>query len=98
MRRGDVDKDRRYFRSETRLFNLNGSWYFATREEDQGPFPRRELAEVEALRYADERLALCGFQESREAERATHSHGPSLSILPLDETVPDRHTLALELD
>ncbi len=86
MRRGDTQSHRNYFRSVARVFNLNGSWYFATRERDQGPFSNRELAEVEARRYADELLAFRGFQASREAERAAQSNrSQSLSILPLEE-------------
>ncbi|MFB3105982.1 MAG: DUF6316 family protein, partial [Pseudomonadales bacterium] len=45
MRRGDPsDNGRSYFRSCTRIFNLNGAWYFSTREEPQGPFARKEIA------------------------------------------------------
>ena len=99
MRRGDTDSARRYFRSVTRVFNLNGTWYFATREGDQGPFIHRELADVEAGRYADERLTLCGFQESREAHHMAHGDSSgNLSILPKEETVPLRIRLAVETD
>jgi hypothetical protein len=99
MRRGDTDSARRYFRSATRVFNLNGTWYFATREGDQGPFIHRELADVEAGRYADERLTLCGFQESREAGHLGASDSSrNLSILPKEETVPLSIRLAMEAD
>jgi len=89
MRRSDVESDKKYFRSETRVFNLNGLWHFATREGDQGPFVSRKVAEQEALRYANERLALCSFQESREAEHVIQrvpqrSAGSGLAILPLE--------------
>ena len=85
MRRGDLDSERRYFRSETRVLNLNGSWYFATREGDQGPFFSRDLAETEALRYAHERSSLEHFQQSRETRPAAKGPvAPALSILPLD--------------
>jgi hypothetical protein len=99
MRRGDTDSARRYFRSSTRVFNLNGTWYFATREGDEGPFIHRELADMEAGRYADERLTLCGFQESREAGHlAASDSSRNLSILPKEETVPLSIRLAMEAD
>lgn len=99
MRQGELDNARKYFRSQTRVFNLNGSWYFATREGDKGPFSTRQLAEVEALRYADENLALCGFQESREAERGLpRDVGQRLTIVPIEESAPRRHDLTLEPD
>ena len=103
MRRSDVESDKRYFRSETRVFNLNGLWHFATREGDQGPFSSRELAEKEAHRYADDWQVLCGFQESREAGNVGQRNATiGLSILPLEgkseETARVRWNLALESD
>jgi len=99
MRQGDSDKNRNYFRSETRAFNLNGSWYFATREGDQGPFPNRDLAEAEALRYANERLSLSGFQASREAERkAPRVTGQRWSIMPMEKTAPLSEILTFDTD
>jgi hypothetical protein len=78
---------------------MNGSWYFATREGDQGPFFNRQSADVEALRYTDERVILCGFQESRDAGRMIQrSIRQNLSILPKDETAPHHATVALESD
>ena len=98
MRRGDLDSDRRYFRSETRVLNLNGSWYFATREGDQGPYFNRVLAESEAVRYAYERESLCGFQASREAGHVARPGARrNLSIVPMEETAP-LAILALESD
>ena len=35
------------YRAASRCFQMNGKWYFATREGiDVGPFPSREAAEV----------------------------------------------------
>ena len=99
MRRGDTDSERNYFRSGARVFNLNGSWYFATREGDRGPFLNRNFADQEAARYADERVTLCSFQESRESGRLVRrSIRENLSILPKDETAPRHRILALGSD
>ena len=97
MRPGDIKGDnKRYFRSEARVFNLNGSWHFATRERDQGPFASRQIAEDEAFRYADEQVVLGRFQRSLEAERAAHNNfGLGLTILSLDKSTAG---LALESD
>ena len=100
MRRGDPEPEKMYFRSETRVFHLNGDWYFCTREGDQGPFPRREVAIQEAQRYANERASLEDFQASRSQEVTPKPRTvqPTLSLVPLEketgaEPVP---TLALE--
>lgn len=83
MRRGDPsDNGRNYFRSCTRIFNLNGAWYFGTREEDQGPFARKEIALKEVERYANERVELRRFQQSREVQ----AEDLELAMLPIEES------------
>ncbi len=85
MRRGDPsDNGRNYFRSCTRIFNLNGAWYFGTREEDQGPFARKQIALKEVERYANERVELRRFQQSREVA-ATQAEDLELAMLPIEE-------------
>ncbi len=44
---------RQFFRASSRLFCLNGEWYFQTRENDHGPFTRREAAERALERFID---------------------------------------------
>ena len=53
MRKSDAD-NATHFRSGDRVFCLNGSWYFQTRENDHGPFPTREAAELNLKRYVEE--------------------------------------------
>ena len=77
------DRSRSYFRSGTRIFNLNGAWYFGAREGDQGPFARREIALREMARYALEKKMLWRFQKSRES--LTDSSELTLEILPMEE-------------
>ncbi len=85
MRRGDPsDNGRSYFRSGTRIFNLNGAWYFGTREGDEGPFVRKELAVLEMARYSDERIALKQFQKSRESA-SIQAEDLTLVIMPIEE-------------
>ena len=43
-----------YFRSGDRVFCLNGSWFYQTREDDHGPFASREEAELDLKRYIEE--------------------------------------------
>ena len=84
MRRGDPSANgRSYFRSCTRIFNLNGAWYFGTREQDQGPFNRKEIALLEVERYANERTELRRFQKSRE-EPTMLAEDLELAMLPID--------------
>ncbi len=53
MRKCD-STDSTFFRSGDRVFSQNGKWFFQTREDDHGPFPTREAAEVSLQRYVDE--------------------------------------------
>lgn len=69
MRRDDR-KSKTYFRSE-RIFCMNGSWYFATREGEQGPFFSRTRAEDALKRFLGDKRELAAFQESRTIQRAT---------------------------
>ena len=86
MRRGDPsDNGRNYFRSCTRIFNLNGAWYFGTREEDQGPFACKEIALKEVERYANETVELRRFQQSREVA-AMQVEDLELAMLPIEES------------
>ena len=43
-----------HFRSRDRVFCQNGKWFYQTREDDHGPFPTRQAAEVDLQRYVDE--------------------------------------------
>ena len=43
-----------FFRASSRLFCLNGEWFFQTRENDHGPFTKREAAELALDRYTKE--------------------------------------------
>ncbi len=66
MRVTDLGGERTYFRSGTRVFNLNGAWYFATREGNQGPFPSKADAQRQALQFAND----CVSWHTLSAERA----------------------------
>jgi len=63
MRRDDKET-KTYFRSE-RIFCMNGSWYFATREGEQGPFFSRTRAEDALKRFLGDKRELAAFQKSR---------------------------------
>ncbi|MEM1434671.1 MAG: DUF6316 family protein [Pseudomonadota bacterium] len=67
MRKTDnPDQKRRYFRSSARTFQMNGSWYFAAREGEVGPFPTQKAAQLELVRYVADREQLESFQRARE--------------------------------
>ena len=53
MRKSD-QQDSTFFRSRDRVFCQNGKWFYQTREDDHGPFPTREAAEIDLKRYVDE--------------------------------------------
>jgi hypothetical protein len=70
MRSSDVGPERVYFRTEARVFNQNGAWYFATREGDQGPFARQDIAWQEASRYASECTSLGSYHDGLDGSEA----------------------------
>ena len=53
MRYDDTESEGVYFRSSSRLFRLNGDWFFASREGDLGPFRTEQEAEVELSRHVE---------------------------------------------
>lgn len=53
MRKSDPN-DGTHFRSADRVFCMNGSWFFQTREADHGPFSSEDSARAELQRYVDE--------------------------------------------
>jgi hypothetical protein len=90
MRRDDPPgSSKRYYRSDDRLFTLNGQWYFAAREGDIGPFRSRQQAASEAARFVRgqrreqpaEGAAWREALESRRAKRALYG----LSLVPMEE-------------
>ena len=49
----DENKPRTVFRTE-RFCQINGSWYFVTREQtEEGPFPSRDDAQLAVLDYVN---------------------------------------------
>ena len=67
MRKTDDPKDKKcYFRASGRAFQMNGAWFFSSREGDVGPFPSQKVAERELVRFVNEQVALGEFQQSRE--------------------------------
>jgi hypothetical protein len=72
------DSTKRYFRSNKRVFVLNGQWFYSTREGERGPFPTQKRAEEELERFKAEMSDLQRFQKNRETakvESARHLHG-----------------------
>lgn len=50
MRKNDA-KEKTYFRTTDRVFQINDGWWFATREGDRGPFPSKQAAADELAGY-----------------------------------------------
>ena len=49
--RKDDEQQKTFFRTEDRIFQVNGQWWFATREGDRGPFASRQAAADELVAY-----------------------------------------------
>ena len=84
MRRTDpTDTNKWYFRTQERVFSMNGQWYFTAREGDIGPFRTREVALAEVARYVREREDLDSFQKARQSH-ASQTFDLALEIVPKD--------------
>ena len=66
MRRDDIEPQRTFFRSSDRVIRLNGNWYFASREGDQGPYNDEMTARRELKRHLAAHQDLKHFQAERE--------------------------------
>jgi hypothetical protein len=85
MRRTDPENtNKRYFRTQERVFSMNGQWYFTAREGELGPFRTRETALSEVARYVREREDLDSFQKARQ-RRVSHPEDLALEILPKEQ-------------
>ena len=67
------------------MFCMNGSWYFATREGEQGPYPSEQQAQMEIVRFIAEKTELAGFQKAREASHACLGNAQTLELVQLDD-------------
>lgn len=65
---------RRRFRSPDRCFQMNGSWYFATREGlNVGPYSTKEIADAAATRLT---AVLSGVRDGNLARRLIEASLP----------------------
>ena len=93
MRHDDPqEQNKRYFRSDTRIFMQDGAWFFSAREGDVGPFPSREHAIDEMSRYvklarmhSDSDLERMRHQLTRARdEKAGEATSPGLALMDAD--------------
>ncbi len=47
---------RQFTRVSSRIFCMDGEWFFQTRDNDHGPFTRREACEQALERFVSEKL------------------------------------------
>ena len=61
---------------------MNGSWYFVTREGEEGPYPSECEARIEVARYIRGQNDLLSFQAAREEVQTT---ARKLELVSLDD-------------
>lgn len=95
MRREDTDPTRVQFRSVSRLFRMNGKWFFASREGDKGPYHSETDAQIELNYHVDATRTLTGPQVAKHAGKGV-GYGSSASVdVPVLKLVPkDGHSVA----
>ena len=64
----DEETQKRYFRSDGRVFRMNSDWYVALREGELGPFVSQNEAARELAAFIQEQVHLKVIQEAREVE------------------------------
>ncbi len=69
MRDTDENEKIRHFRLGNRFFNENGSWWYHTREGEEGPFKSREQAEAAMARYV---ASIKSMQEFKRQHAEKH--------------------------
>ena len=74
---------------------MNGAWFIAAREGDQGPFPSHREAEVEVARFIGAKTELANFQSQRERSGSIIAKFElePLELEPLSEDLPSRAAL-----
>ncbi|XOV84616.1 MAG: DUF6316 family protein [bacterium] len=71
MRESDDNEKIRYFRTGNRFFYQNGSWWFSTREGEEGPFRSREQAEAGMARYVEAIRAMHAYKHKQAQKYKT---------------------------
>ena len=91
MRQNDgFDDKKTFFRAPERFFQVDGKWYFAAREGDQGPYRSRKNAEREVYEFIQTK-----FLQSQPALR----RGPKKARRSERYEIPlYRHVLGLPLE
>ena len=85
-RRTDEDEKIAHFRSGRRIFNVNGQWFFSTRDGERGPYADESEAERELavfLKLAETEALKSEFDADREEAQEPRP----------DPTVWDKYTL-----
>ena len=81
MRDTDESEKIRHFRTGHRFFNQNGSWWFSTREGEEGPFRSREQAEAGMARYVEAIRAMHAVkQEQAEKHKVDADRRPDPTV------------------
>jgi hypothetical protein len=104
MRKNDPnDLKKRFFRSNDRIFQINGQWYFSAREGDIGPFRSRDQAKREARAYIAARMASESAPPKRAGQRGIAE--PTVipgyiyrSVLSMEQQVSSDRDLVLDLE
>jgi hypothetical protein len=73
MRDTDENEKIRHFRMGHRFFNENGSWWYTTREGEEGPFKSREQAEAAMERYVASIKSMQEFKRKHAEKHKTDS-------------------------
>ena len=81
MRDSDDNEKIRHFRTGNRFYNQNGSWWFSTREGEEGPFRSREQAEAGMARYVEAIRAMHALKlKHSEKYKTDDTRQPDLTI------------------
>lgn len=85
MRKNDPEAGT-HFRSGSRVYCMNGKWFFQTREADHGPYASEQAAQVELQRYVEEMHYFDGIgpEEAKLTSKQSTSDYASFSLVDKD--------------
>ena len=80
LREGDVNPNKRFFRSDDRVFRQGDGWYYSLREGDRGPFQTEKSARADLERFIHEQNDLNRLKSGKTATRDIRTSPLSIDL------------------
>jgi hypothetical protein len=78
LREDDVNPNKRFFRSDDRVFRQGDGWYYSLREGDRGPFQTEKSARADLERFINEQNDLNRLKSGMTQAARDRTSPPSI--------------------